>query len=315
LYIMPAGGGGARKMQCNRALMNSWHSWSPNGKWLVFSSKANGPYTQLFLTHIDEQGNDTPPVLLERLTSPDRAANIPEFVNVRSGALKIIHEQFVDDTSFSRASNQFIFSGDYDSAAQAALKALSINPDNAYAHLKMGEALEQQNKLEEAVIQLAEAVKINPDDFVAHNELGVALAMRAMQAENLIRTKEQLGPVPDSVKIKAQNAAMYKEAVFHLKEAIRLNPNCADAYNNWGLTLKAQGEFKKAVPPLTEALRLNPDYAQAHNNLGWTLKALGNLDEAIIHFNKALMLNPSYPEAREGLNQALRQKRDQNPQQ
>ena len=56
LYIMPAAGGEARRLECNTARMNSWHSWSPNGKWLVFSSKANSPYTQLFLTHIDEQG-------------------------------------------------------------------------------------------------------------------------------------------------------------------------------------------------------------------------------------------------------------------
>ncbi len=59
LYIVPAGGGQARRLRCNTARMNSWHSWSPNGKWLVFASKANSPYTQLCLTHIDEQGRST----------------------------------------------------------------------------------------------------------------------------------------------------------------------------------------------------------------------------------------------------------------
>ncbi|GAH57192.1 unnamed protein product, partial [marine sediment metagenome] len=83
LYIIPAEGGEPRKMRCNRVgKMNSWHSWSPNGRWLVFASKANSPYTQLWLTHVDAQGNDAPPVLLERFTAPDRAANIPEFVRV-----------------------------------------------------------------------------------------------------------------------------------------------------------------------------------------------------------------------------------------
>ena len=67
LYIMPARGGGApRRLRANTPRMNSWHSWSSNSRWLVFSSKVNGPYTQLFLTHIDENGNDSPPVLLER---------------------------------------------------------------------------------------------------------------------------------------------------------------------------------------------------------------------------------------------------------
>ncbi|MCX5784279.1 MAG: tetratricopeptide repeat protein, partial [Elusimicrobia bacterium] len=314
LYIMPAAGGGARKMQCNRALMNSWHSWSPNGKWLVFSSKANGPYTQLFLTHIDEQGNDTPPVLLERLTSPDRAANIPEFVNAGSGALKTIHEQFIDDVSFARAAKQFLFANDYTSAVQAARKSVSINPKNAYAHLMMGEALQKQDKLEEAAVQFTEAVRIGPTDFMAHNELGLVLTTQAMRAEELLRAKEQFGPAPDSVKIRTQNAAMYKEALFHLEEAIRLNPNYAEAHNNLGFTLIAQGELKKALPPLTEAIRLKPDYAQAYNNLGCALGQLGKLDEAIAYFQKTLTLDSNFPEARNNLTQTLQQKRKQKSQ-
>ncbi|NQT89028.1 PD40 domain-containing protein, partial [bacterium] len=98
LYIIPADGGEARRLTCNTGRMNSWHSWSPNGRWLVFSSKANGPYTQLFLTHIDEHGQSTPPVVLDWFTSPDRAANIPEFVNAAPDAIARIREQFIDDT-------------------------------------------------------------------------------------------------------------------------------------------------------------------------------------------------------------------------
>jgi hypothetical protein len=76
--------------------MNSWHSWSPNGRWLVFSSKANGPYTQLFLTHIDEQGRSSPPVALDWFTSPGRAANIPEFVNAPPGAIRQVRQEFIE---------------------------------------------------------------------------------------------------------------------------------------------------------------------------------------------------------------------------
>ena len=82
LYIVPFAGGKARLMKCNTSLMNSWHTFSPNGRWLAFSSKARSPYTQLMLTHIDANGNDTPAILVDNTTAANRAVNIPEFVNI-----------------------------------------------------------------------------------------------------------------------------------------------------------------------------------------------------------------------------------------
>jgi Tol biopolymer transport system component len=60
LYIVPFEGGEARRLRANTPLMNSWHSFSPNGRWLVFSSKARSPYTQMYLTHIDANGDSSP---------------------------------------------------------------------------------------------------------------------------------------------------------------------------------------------------------------------------------------------------------------
>ncbi|MFC2138085.1 TolB family protein [Bacteroidota bacterium] len=82
LYIVPVEGGNARKLRCNMYEMNSWHSFSPNGKWLVFSSKALSYYTDMFLTHLDEKGRSSIPVVIERARKKGRVANYPEFVNM-----------------------------------------------------------------------------------------------------------------------------------------------------------------------------------------------------------------------------------------
>jgi hypothetical protein len=81
LYIVPLKGGKARILNSNLYSMNSWHAWSPNSKWIVFASKGLSMYTDMFLTHIDEDGNDAIPVLVEKARVPSRVINYPEFIN------------------------------------------------------------------------------------------------------------------------------------------------------------------------------------------------------------------------------------------
>ena len=40
LHRAPAAAAAAREMRCNTPLMNSWHTFSPNGRWLVFLPRA-----------------------------------------------------------------------------------------------------------------------------------------------------------------------------------------------------------------------------------------------------------------------------------
>jgi hypothetical protein len=92
LVIIPANGGKPRIMKCNRPELNSWHSFSPNGRWMVFSSKPDDSLlTRVFLTHIDEDGNDSPAIQLHRIGSPGMAAILPEAVVKESSVIKSMH--------------------------------------------------------------------------------------------------------------------------------------------------------------------------------------------------------------------------------
>ena len=103
LYIIPAGGGKARMLNSNLYSMNSWHAWSPNSKWLVFASKGMSLYTDMFLTHIDENGNDGIPVLVEKARVTYRVINYPEFLNRKPEDTFVMEYDYVELAHIKRA--------------------------------------------------------------------------------------------------------------------------------------------------------------------------------------------------------------------
>lgn len=90
LYIVPVEGGEARKLECNGPTLDSWHSWSPNGKWLVYATKALGPYTNLAITGINPEGKSTPPLYLTKWRENDKVINLPIFVKRKADDLESI---------------------------------------------------------------------------------------------------------------------------------------------------------------------------------------------------------------------------------
>jgi tetratricopeptide (TPR) repeat protein len=267
LYIVPASGGKARLMNCNTALMNSWHSFSPNGRWLVFSSKSRSPYTQLFLTHIDENGNDSPAVLIENSTAANRAANIPEFVNMNPEGIEHIDTPAVDFYKQFDVAAALVNKGQYADAIPEWKKALAMQPDDVGAHFNFGETLMRAGKTEDGIDQLEESIRLNPHFAEAHNNLGVALG--------------QLGRNEESEK--------------QLRLAIDENPDYAEARQNLGSTLLVENRIDDAKKEFTKALQLKPGFTEAQIGLGRALVAEGHLDEAAESFRQAIATGPPNP--------------------
>ena len=88
LWMIDLQNGEARAAQeLNSSDTESYHSWSSNGKWVVFSSRRNdGTYTRPFFAHIDKNGQGTKPFELPS-ADPDyhrqfmKCYNIPEFMH------------------------------------------------------------------------------------------------------------------------------------------------------------------------------------------------------------------------------------------
>jgi tetratricopeptide (TPR) repeat protein len=271
LYIIPAEGGEARRLRANTPRMNSWHSWSSNSRWLVFSSKANTAYTQLFLTHIDEHGQSTPPVVLDRFTGTDGAANIPEFVPLPADAIVAIKEQFVDAYSFLRAGMANERTGNYVAAVKAYERGLAVEPENVELLNSLGFALFQQGNSEAAIVALERALAVDPQHWKAHNNLALA----------------------------AIDIGEFEVAEGHYRESLAVNPQPA-IWNDLGFVLERQGLSDEAARAYRMAIELDPGSATAHYNLGSSLARLGQLAEAESHLRSALEISPS-AEAHTGL--------------
>ena len=67
--------------------VESYHSWSGNSRWLVFSSRRDdGLYTRLYISHVDSEGKASKPFLLPQKNPREYyenllySYNIPEFM-------------------------------------------------------------------------------------------------------------------------------------------------------------------------------------------------------------------------------------------
>ena len=100
LWLLDLATGKTRPMQeINSRDTESYHSWSSNGRWVVFSSRRNdGNYTRPFIAHIDKDGKGTRPFELP-CADPDyhrqfmKSYNIPEFMR---GPVTISPQTFAD---------------------------------------------------------------------------------------------------------------------------------------------------------------------------------------------------------------------------
>lgn len=274
LYIMPANGGVPRLMKCNTNNMNSWHSWSPNSKWLVFSSKSRGPYTQLYLTHIDENGIDSPPVFLENLAFSSKAANIPEFFNSKVSGLS----KMVDN-----------FSG------------------NAMYYTRLAATSVAEKRYKDALKYVEVAIKADSSFYDAHEQkLYINFNLRnskskgdlreRMIAKRLIDKRIRQNPEDKSLYAKRGNLRLmlgdYEGALQDGMSILKSNANEYSGLELISAIYQTTGQSGKAIPYQKRLLELQPDNISLTNTLSLLYYETHQIDRALGLLNKLIVSNP-----------------------
>jgi len=298
LFMVPATGGVARRMRCNTSLMNSWHSFSPNGRWLVFSSKSRSPYTQLFLTHLDADGNDSPAIFIDNSTASNRAVNIPEFVNIPPDGLMAINTPAVVMYKEVDRVTELENRGQIDAAIAGWKELLASNPDDARMHNNLGTALTRAGRPAEAIPEFQKALELDPEFLRVYFNLGRALLVAGRSDSAILAFEKGLQYDSESADLHYHlglalaSKNRIDEAKTEFEKSLQINPKDANAHFALGVALASQGNGDAAIAEYREALRLNPQNELTHVNLGAALKDKGDLDGAIAEYREALRLDP-----------------------
>ncbi|HZL79805.1 MAG TPA: tetratricopeptide repeat protein, partial [Candidatus Limnocylindrales bacterium] len=141
--------------------------------------------------------------------------------------------------------------------------ALAVE-DSAAAHLSLGIALQDQNRVSEAMTQYIMTLQLNPESDLACDDIAKLL--------------------DDQGKTEA--------AAFYCREAVQRKPGSRFAHVNFGIVLAKLGRFDEAMNEFSAAARLDAAYAQPHFLMGQLLLQQGRDAEAVPHFRAALKLDP-----------------------
>ncbi len=306
LYIVPSSGGRARRLNANLSPMNSWHSFSPNGRWLVFSSKSRSPYTQMYLTHIDENSNDSPAIYIPNTTAANRAVNLPEFVNIPRDGLQSIDGPVLE---YYRRFDRALYlqkQGRLDEAIAAWTGVLAVRPGDAPAEENFAAVLLLKGRASEAAAhfraareaRLRQAIAADPNQAAAHNALGLVLLEEGKSNEAARSFEKAVELKPDFAQARSNLGAALAStgnsaaAIKQFQRAIALDPNSASTYYQLGLAQAGRGATAGAIAQWRKALSIRPQYAQAHDALGDALYARGDAPQALQHWLKAIDLQP-----------------------
>ena len=168
------------------------------------------------------------------------------------------------ETLFNRG-EEYLQSKNYTEAIKQFEKAVSLKPEWAEAHFKLGMAhssvppldKDRPAHIQAAIKAFEAAIRLRPNWAEAHNELGLRI----------------------------MSSGSYDDAIDAFKQAIRYKPEFAEAHKNLAIPYLYTGRFKEGIEQLNESIRIKPDLASAHKLLGSAYLAMDKRDEAMQVYN------------------------------
>jgi len=180
---------------------------------------------------------------------------------------------------------------------QASLRALSLNPGLASAHVTLGTLYMWTGERELASQELEEALKTDKFDASVYAAMGNLLVRQGRNSEAgpLFEKAATLSPEDWYILVQYggyyDEMGKYAEAAEQYRKALELAPDNPRAHNNLGYVYRLQNRLPEAEAEYREAVRLEPT-AGHYRNLGQVLLEEGNLGQAKLMLERAVDLKP-----------------------
>jgi len=197
-------------------------------------------------------------------------------------------------------------------ALPAWLAAVQWLPEDASAHLNLGNALGRAGRLAEAEACYTRALTLQPGFAEAHHNLGELrlelnqLANAIVSFRRAIEIRPEWAQAQRNLGKALLRGGRYLEALGCCHRAVQLAPDSPEAHNSLGNALCRLGRPSEALVNFRRALTIQPQFAQAHANLGNALRSMGRVQEALAEYRLALRIQPNFVAAHIELATALR---------
>jgi tetratricopeptide (TPR) repeat protein len=177
-------------------------------------------------------------------------------------------------------------------------QALTIMPRSLPALCDLGNLLNEEGKVDEAIGLYQRAIAINSKLAAAHYNLGNALLHKGRVDDAIASYERALEFAPNFVQAHNNLANLLgekgrtDEALDHYRQAIEASPGYAETYNNLGNALRRQGKIAEALTNYHRTLEIDPKHAGAYTSLGDVSRQNGQLDTAATYYQQALQADP-----------------------
>ncbi len=193
--------------------------------------------------------------------------------------------------------------------------AVKSSPDDAGAHYRLGNALFDQKRFEEACVHYDEAARLDPQHMAALCNKGLCLRNLGKRDEALAAYRAALDIQPND-EVTLQNMVVLLldgdpgELLEPLQRLSAMKPEDVDVNAELAKVLYRTERYKEGIAAFKRLIDLDPGFADDYYNLGLCYFNLEQYDNALTTWLTALAYDRKNPSVRKGLAVAYWKRKD-----